>query len=345
MIALLQFSGRAFCASLLVSTSALAYRPAPYRRLHPAPLTPSVTGALSFYQRLICQTLSGNASHEAIEPSERVVLNIAFVQAEGKFINIAAKMLLARMMIDADKPALENRENAFDTVCSNIVAGELSSFVIDRCMVESQHIEALICASFIRVNCGTGFDLPNDCSLHRTLVTASDGLGDNPAAALAHSQDRSLADRATPGITPLRGMFIFFEAANICFVDFDNATQFLKVGTARLAKPMQKEPGRLLRDPDFLGELQARNALARRHKQIHRINPLVQGHMRALEYRSGADREILFALITAIEAFFACRNSLAKTADRAMRTLWPKPTFNVNARRLFVREFFEQFEG
>src|ERR1700730_8035886 len=101
-----QFSRRAFCASSRTSFWASAYRLEPYRQLHQAPLAPSVMGALSLDQRLICQTLSGNASHEAIEPRQCMVLNIAFVQAEGKFINVAAKMFGARMMIDANQPTL-----------------------------------------------------------------------------------------------------------------------------------------------------------------------------------------------------------------------------------------------
>jgi hypothetical protein len=49
-------------------------------------------GALSLDQRLICQTLPGDACNEAIEPSERVVFDVSFVQSQGKFINVAAKM-------------------------------------------------------------------------------------------------------------------------------------------------------------------------------------------------------------------------------------------------------------
>jgi hypothetical protein len=69
-------------------------------------------------QRLVCQTLSGNASHEAIEPSQCMVLNTAFIQPEGKFINVAAKMFLACVMIDANQSALENRKNTLNPISS-----------------------------------------------------------------------------------------------------------------------------------------------------------------------------------------------------------------------------------
>src|SRR5580704_3799681 len=106
MNVLSQFLRPAFCVSSRTSSLALAYRPAPYQRLRPAPLTPSVTGALSLDQCLICQALPRNACHEAIKPSQCMVLNITFVQSEGKFVNVAAKMLGASMMIDAISPRL-----------------------------------------------------------------------------------------------------------------------------------------------------------------------------------------------------------------------------------------------
>jgi hypothetical protein len=73
-------------------------------------------------QRLVSQTLSGHAINEAIEPSKRVVFHVAFVQAEGKFIDIAAKVLLTRMMINADDAALENGEDAFHPVRGHIAS-------------------------------------------------------------------------------------------------------------------------------------------------------------------------------------------------------------------------------
>ena len=44
-------------------------------------------------------------------------LYVPFVEPEGKFINVAAKVLFAGVMIDADQATFENRENALDAVC------------------------------------------------------------------------------------------------------------------------------------------------------------------------------------------------------------------------------------
>src|SRR6202035_4985845 len=111
---------------------------------------------------------------------------VSFIEPESELINIAAKMLWAGMMINTMQSAFENRKNAFNPICSDIVANEFPRFMIDRFMLESQHIEAIICASLIRINRRTSFHSPNDCSLNRSLIIAGDGLGDDTAPALAH---------------------------------------------------------------------------------------------------------------------------------------------------------------
>src|ERR1700730_7685414 len=73
-------------------------------------------------------------------------------------------------------------------------------------------------------------------------------------------------------------------------------------------------------------------------------DPLVPGHVGALEYRSCAHREIFLALVAAIETVLAFRDPLAKATYRAARSLWPKPTLKVNARRLLVREHLKKLE-
>jgi hypothetical protein len=108
---------------------------------------------------------------------------------------------------------------------------------------------------------------------------------------------------------------------------------------------MEDEPRRLLRDANFLGELHRRNALARRHKQIHRVNPLVQRNVRALKNRSGPNREILLALIATIETALADRDTIAKPANGASRPIRPKASFKINPRRLLVWEHLEKLES
>ena len=141
-------------------------------------------------------------------------------------------------------------------------------------------------------------------------------------------------------------MLVGFLAADERFVDFDDTGELLEIGTAAsFPQPMQDEPSRLLRDPDFLGELHRGYALAGRHEQVHRVNPLVQGNMAALEYRAGAHREVFLALVAAVEAASPFRDPLAQAADRAARAIRPQPAFKVGPGRFLVREHLEKLEG
>jgi hypothetical protein len=105
-------------AFLPVSFSALVDRRAPHRQSNRVLLAVAV---LSLDQRLISQPLASHAVNEAIKPRQGMVLHVAFVQTERKFINVAAKMFFARMMIDAVDTALHYGENAFNAVCGHVV--------------------------------------------------------------------------------------------------------------------------------------------------------------------------------------------------------------------------------
>jgi hypothetical protein len=99
MIALSQFSRRAFCASsrtsFLASADMLEPRK-PSRSIYSAALVSSL------YQRLIGKALAGGSTNNAFKPRESMMLYVPLVQAKRKLVNIAAKMFLARMMVDAD---------------------------------------------------------------------------------------------------------------------------------------------------------------------------------------------------------------------------------------------------
>src|ERR1019366_3816892 len=97
-----------------------------------------------------------------------------------------------------------------------------------------------------------------------------------------------------------------------------------KFRSACFTKPMQHEPSRLLCDADLFRQLHARYALAGRHKQIHRVNPLMQGNMAALKYCASANGKVFLALVATIVTASAYRDALAKTADRATRAIRPQ---------------------
>lgn len=47
---------------------------------------------MSLYQRLIHESLAGNAVHKAVKARKGMVPNVTFVQPEGKFVNVATKV-------------------------------------------------------------------------------------------------------------------------------------------------------------------------------------------------------------------------------------------------------------
>jgi hypothetical protein len=98
----------------------------------------------SLDQRLIGKALAGNRADKAFKTSQCVVLNIPFVKAEGKLVNIAAKMFRAGVMIDAYQAALENRENTFNPVGGHVVSNILVSAMVDSIMAKTRVANARI---------------------------------------------------------------------------------------------------------------------------------------------------------------------------------------------------------
>jgi hypothetical protein len=321
---------------------ASADRPIPRRQWHLALL---VVWWRSLCEPLVRQPLAGHAVNEAIEAVERMNFDVAFVQPERKFVNVSAKMLLAGMVVNADDPALENRENALNAVRRDIIADIFTSAVIDRIVIECG-ADARIRAGFVRVQGRTCLNMLMYGGLDGFPIGAADRHRYSASTTLAHSKNRRLADRATARFELLVFVLILFDPADIGFVNFDDPAKFAQVLTAAgFPQTVEHEPSRFLRNPDFLGELHGRNALARRHKQVHRVNPLVQRNVAALEDRPGAHREVLFALVAAVEATSPCCDALAHTAHRATRAIGPKPPLKIRPGRFLVREHLKKLEG
>jgi hypothetical protein len=241
----------------------------------------------SLREPFIGQSLAGNAINEAVKPCQGMILDVTFIESEGKLINVASKMLFTGMMIDANDAALENGENALNSMRGDIAANEFLSRMIDSFVVEIIHTN--ISACFIRMNDRTGFNILHDCILDGLHVCIGNRHGNGSATALTHAKNWSLPDSATAGLEFFTFVLVRLLAANECFVDFDDPHELGQIGTAAsFPQAVQDEPSRFLSDPDFLGDLHAGNALARRYKQVHRVNPLVQGDVATLEDRASA---------------------------------------------------------
>jgi len=342
IVALSRFSRRAFFASLQACSLASADRLAPRQ-----PSRPISSAALvsSLNQRLIGKALASDSADKAFKPRESVMLYVPFVQAEGKFVNIAVKMFRAGVVIDTDQAALKNREDAFNSVGGHVVSNILASAMIDGIMAEAIIANTRICASFVGMQYRSDFDVLMNSGLNCSLICVRNRRRDRPSAALAHPKNRRLADSAATGLEFLVFVLIGLDTADECLINFDNAAKLLEVRSARFPDAMQHKPSRRLPDTDLFRQLQAGDTLASREKQVHCINPFMQRNVRALEYRASAHRKVFLALVAAIEAVLACRDPLAKAAYRAFWAFRPKVLFKIDARRLLVREHLEQFEG
>jgi hypothetical protein len=325
----------------LVLSSALADRRAPRRQSR---LTLWAVFLLSLDQPLIRQALSSNAVHKTIKPRKRVVLDVAFIQSESKLVNVAPKMFRTGMVVNANQAALENSENAFHPVGGHVVADEFASAMVDGLMIEAGIANAFICASFICVQHRSKRDMLMDGGLDCLFVGILYRHGNGAAAAFAHTENRRLANRASPGLELLGLMFVFLNAADESFVNFNDAFQLFELRSASLSKPVQHEPSGFLRNTDLFRQLHAGYALASRHEQVHRVNPLVKWNMAALEYRTSAHREVFLALVAAIVTASPRRDALAKAADRAARAVRPQAPFKVGAGRFLVRKHLEKLE-
>src|ERR1700688_4777362 len=293
------------------------------------------------------KSLPGNRSHEAIEPFHRVTRHVAVIAAERKFIDVGAKVFWAGVVIDADQAPLHDSENGLDTVRCHAVADVFAVAVIDGVVVKKQSADTSVRKMLVSVQRRSDFDVLND------------GIGDCPGvgridldrfgaptfAALFQSKHRRLADRAATQIQLLVLVFVCLDTTDIGFVDFDNALQFGQVIAAGFAKPVQNKPRRLLRDADFLAELQARNSFPRCDQKVHRVDPLVQRNVAALEYGARAHGKILPALVAPVEAALAGRQTVAKATNRAGRTIRPKPPLKVCAGRFNVRKHGKKLES
>ena len=308
----------AFFASLPTSILASAYMPRRRPRWHRVPSAHSrAVSILSLNERLVREPLSGGAVNEAVEPHQGVVLDVALIKPKRKFVNVAVQMFRAGVMIDANQAALQDGEDAFDAIGRHFVANIFVRTVIDGFVVLPSVSDADICAVFVSMQRRSSLDVRVDFRLNRPPVGSVECHRYRAPPALAHSKNGRFSNSSAPRIQFLAFMLIRLLAANIGFVNLNYALKFFEFRTARFAKAVQNEPRRFLRNADFLRKLHGRNTLAGRHKQVHRVNPLMKRNVRPLENRAGANREVLFALIAAIEALLADRDALAKSANCA----------------------------
>jgi hypothetical protein len=100
-----------------------------------------------------------------------------------------------------------------------------------------------------------------------------------------------------------------------------------------------------LLDANLFGDLHGRNSLTRRDKQVHGIEPFVQGNMAALENGPSANREVKLALIATVEASLTGRDAILTGTSWAGDAFRPETALKVGSGRFFIGEHLKQFEG
>lgn len=297
-------------------------------------------------QRLVGQALASNAVNEAAKPVQRVTGHVAVIEPERELIDVAADVFWAGVVVDADQAPLKHREHGLNAVRSHAIANIFAFAMVDGRMVEKQTTYVAVRASLIRVQRRADRNVLNNGVLNGLRIGAGklDCLGAPALAALFHAEHCGLANCAATGFQLFVLVLVGLDPAHIGFVNLDQALQHRHVAAACFPEPMQDEPCGLLRDANFLGELHRRYSLARRHEQIHRVNPLVQGNVAPLKDCAGAHRKVLTALIAAVEAALSGRDPLAKSADGALGAFRPQTAFKVNPRRVLVRKHGEQLK-
>src|ERR1700679_611042 len=190
---------------------------------------------------------------ERIKPLKRVPLNVALVQSESEFVNVAVKVLRARVVVDAIQSALQDSPNALDAVRVRRAPRILTRAVVDGIVAEEQAVQVAVCAMLIGVEVRPDFHRAVNLVLDRAQVRGLDDLRDRAATAFAHSEDGSLADRPAPRLQFFVLVLVCFFPADEAFVNLDYAPQFVDIGivSACLAQALQHEPCRLLSYADL----------------------------------------------------------------------------------------------
>src|SRR5689334_16042423 len=109
-------------------------------------------GGPSSRQLRVGQALELRLGDEVMQSVNRPALAPAFVQAEGKLVDVTRQMLRADLMVDADEAALEDGEETLGAVRRDAATREYLSRVVDRRMMEEQAVESFVDRRFVGVN-------------------------------------------------------------------------------------------------------------------------------------------------------------------------------------------------
>lgn len=186
-----------------------------------------------------------------------MVPHVAFVQPEGKFIDVAGKMLLAGVVINSDQAALKNGEHGLNRVSRHAVLNVFALAVIDRRVIEKQSAHSGVGQMLIGMQCRSDFDILHNHVLDRLRIGSLDleALGATAFAAFLHAEYGGLAASAAADVQLFGFVLVRLDTAHVGFVDFDNALQLGHIAAASLSNAVQHKPCGTLADAYLFRQL------------------------------------------------------------------------------------------
>jgi hypothetical protein len=313
----------------------------PHRQSRSVPLVAST----SCGQPFVSQALSADRSNHAIQPFGCVILYVALIQPPCKLIGVAANMLGADVMEGSVHSTLEHSPNAFNAVSGSDSPRVFASGVVDGFMLEKQPVKIRENNAVIRVKLSPNFDVVMNVGcdgLHSAFIHRGKH---GASVTFTHTKHGSFADSTTASFQLFVLMLVPFLATDETLIKFNYALQLCELrASASLTYPMKNKPRGLLRNTDFLRQLQRTDALTGSYQQVHGIKPLVKRDMGTLKDRSGSDGEVDLTGIAAIEAALSGSDSLASLASRTDSAIGPKSRFQIDPCGFRIGKHLEQLE-
>ncbi len=267
----------------------------------------------------------------------------AIILAEIKFGQIAVKVLLIHMLINADQTAFEDRKEAFKSIGVNVAARPFIFRMIDtfmRCDGRKFIVLRAIAhetAILVDVLIKEGADHP-----------VIERYGTDISAALDKTKDLCLWAARAWALLFIRRPSSLRRFRNERFVGLYGLSRAAQLasrrsGVHRQPDPVAKEPCGFHAAFEHPLNLPGRNAFLAGAHEMDDLQPKMQRQVRVLEKSSHAYRERFFAGVALAEA--GTRGFAVQTANlrgfatvRANRTIWPKRGFDISESGCFGLE-------
>lgn len=263
----------------------------------------------------------------------------AVVVAEIEFRDVAVRMVLAAVLIDALHSALEDREVASDRVGVDIAAHILVLAVLDRIMGRILGADLPVEAAFVGHEAAFAADV---------LTEQGHDVRDRRLIDMERTDHAATLDEAEHGAlmaVARAGLLMALLETDVRLVGFHGLTGTAdrreRTGTHGLADAMRHEPSGFVGHAKCAGQLVAADALLRRAQKIGRKQPLMKFDMARLKHGADFHREVLAALLgcaTVLAGALRRIRLIHRAAMRAYRTVRPADRLKVLAGGCFVGE-------